>query len=321
MLQCENRNNTYLTPDSEAKVSYASYLECVLDIISRHATPTQMRKIKSDLQLTGNTFAEAKYLQAACESSVAASIAVAYGDTFEYEPKLNPPSDVDCSFSACGYKFNIEVKCPDYTKYHEHEAKDCYSIGVMGRLDGYFDAFESIKLLLGDEKAVEKQVHMDNKLKDYLLSCQKKFPVETSEKELNILLVCCDSAMDMQKWVHYLYGYKGLLTEGSFIDPNLYSNVDVVILTNLYHRHYSYWQKDKLSEHWSLGKSFNLIFKNRSLQRGKDHAIWCLVDIFPNYSREILDYPLQELEEVTRIPRFVQFVEEKNDEYLFQPRI
>ncbi|HDY7694891.1 hypothetical protein ABMX90_20550 [Vibrio vulnificus] len=320
-MQCENKNNTYLAPDSEAKVIYANYLDCVLDIISRYATPTQMRKIKSDLQLTGDSFSEAKYLQAACESSVAASIAVAYGDTFEYEPKLNPPSDVDCSFSAFGYKFNIEVKCPDYTKYHEHEAKDCYSIGAMGRLDGYFDAFESISYLLGSEKLVEKQEHMDNKLKDYLLSCQKKFPAETSENELNILLVCCDSAMDMQKWVHYLYGSKGLLTAGSFIDPNLYSNVDVVILTNLYHRHYSYWQKDKLSEHWSLGKSFNLIFKNRSLQRGKDRAIWCLVDIFPNYSKEISEYPLREFEEVTRVPRFVNFVEERNAEYLFQPRI
>ncbi|WP_217520084.1 hypothetical protein [Vibrio metschnikovii] len=321
MIQCENKKNIYLTPENEVKVSYANYLEYVLDIISRHATATQMRKIKSDLQLIGDSFVEAKYLQAACESSVAASIAVAYGDTFEYEPKLNPPSDVDCSFSAFGYKFNIEVKCPDYTKYHDHQAKDCYSIGAMGRLDNYFDAYESIKTLLGNEKPVEKQVHMDNKLKDYLLSCQKKFSDETSEQELNILLVCCDSAMDMQKWVHYLYGAKGLLTEDSFVEPNLYSNVDVVILTNLYHRHYSYWQKDKLSEHWSLGKSFNLIFKNRSIKRGKDRAIWCLVDIFPNYSKEISEYTLKESEEITRVPRFVKFVEEKNSEYLFQPRI
>lgn len=318
---CCNPNNLYLSGSSEIKNDYIAHARLILDIISRHATKTQLRKIKADLQLVGMHFDEAKYLQAACESSVAASIALAYPGTFKYEPKLNPPSDVDCSFSSGDYTFNIEVKCPNYKKYHEHASKDCYSIGAMGRLDDYPTSFYQIKSLRGWDKPVEQQVHMDNKLKDYLISCQKKFSGEALENELNLLLVCCDSAMEMQKWMHYMYGEKGLLSESSYIEPNLYSKVDAVILTNLYHKHYSYWEKDKLHDHWSAGKSFNLIFKNISVKRGKDDAIIHLLDVFPNFSRELSSYELSGLEEVTRIPRFVNSLIEKQEVYYFQPRI
>lgn len=321
MFSCINKENIYLLRDNDLKFNYFQIFQCVLDIIKYHATPTQFRKIESDLQLAGYRFNEAKYLQAACECSVAASIALAYENTFQYEPKLNHHSstNVDCCFSTSGYKFNIEVKCPDYTKYHELKNEDCYSVGYMGRLDNHLELFESVKCLFNDEKPVKKQLHMDNKLKDYLISCQKKFSSSTSEYELNILLVCCDSEMDMQKWIHYLYGNKGLLTVASFLNPELYSSVDVVIITNLYHKHYRYWEKDKLSNHWSLGNSFNLIFKNQSISRNKEDAISFLIDIFPNYSIEFSKFSLKEHEEVTRVPRFVKYLREKTDNYLFQP--
>ncbi|QFU23820.1 hypothetical protein FM038_017695 [Shewanella eurypsychrophilus] len=105
---CHNLENKYLNVTSDSQSDYRTYAKIVFDIISRHATPTQVRKLSSDLQLSGNTFDEQKYIQAACEASVAASIAVAYPETFKYEPKINPPADVDCSFEANGYRFNVE---------------------------------------------------------------------------------------------------------------------------------------------------------------------------------------------------------------------
>ncbi|MGF1733566.1 hypothetical protein [Photobacterium kasasachensis] len=302
----KNVNNTYLYGDDTATVVYRDTLEQCLKIIDNFATPTQIRKLKKDLQVEGDKFDEVKYLQAACETSVAATIASCFPNTFQYEPKLNPPADVDCSFSYNGFKYNIEVKCPDYSKAHSQEAREVFNIGAFGRLDGFKGmANDLVGLFESVGKPLEVQPHMDNKLKDYLLSANNKFPANTDERELNVLLVCCDTALDLQKWFSYMHCEKGLLTAESFHQPDDYSKVDVVVLTNLYHRHYSYKKKSKITDNWSLGNSFNLVFDNRSTLREKNEAILSLVNILPNYSREVFDYHVSEIERPLLIPLFV----------------
>ncbi|AUI85866.1 hypothetical protein BS333_05440 [Vibrio azureus] len=315
--------NPYLSGDDQVSKKYREMLYSCLDILDDYATPTQLRKLKKELQLGGSTFNEAKFLQAACETSVAASIASSFPQTFVYEPKLNPPSDVDCSFSYNGFKFNIEVKCPDFTKAHAQQERNTFNIGAFGRMPEFKDTAKMLSDLFESKgNAFEVQPHMDNKLKDYLLSAQKKFSSEVKSKELNVLLVCCDTAMDMQKWFHYMYGMQGLLTPESFYNPLEYERVDVVILTNLYHRHYSYKDKLKIEDHWSFGKAFNLIFKNRSLNKGKDEVIWALVDTIPNFSREIVDYlsSLQEIEKHFAIPMFVRSKLNADKQCYFEPK-
>lgn len=299
--------NHYLFGESSDE--YKKSLEECLEIISKYATKKQVNKLISDLQIQSSEFNEAQYLQAACETSVAASIAREFPEHFQYEPKLNPPNDIDCSFEIEGFKFNIEIKCPDYTKLHEQRGRDIFSIGAFGRMPEYTSTADDLKELFSKgDKSLEVQPHMDNKLKDYLLSAHKKFSTITTSSELNVLFVCCDDAMDMQKWFFYMFGMQGLLTPKSYWSVKQYSNVDAVILSNLYHRHHNYFSKKDIDAHWCLANSFNLIFKNRSVNKGKDAAICKLVDLIPNFSREIMEYECSEINQYFRIPAFVNEV-------------
>jgi hypothetical protein len=317
-----NSNNPYLYGDHPVITKYKATLDKCLSILEEYSTPTQIRKLKKDLQITGNRFEEAKFLQAACETAVSASIASAFPSTFEYEPKLNPPADVDCAFSCNGYRFNVEVKCPDYSKVHAQHERDVFSIGAFGRMHDYNGVVADLMgLFESGDKLLEVQPHMDNKLKDYLLSANKKFTENIDKKELNVLLVCCNDSLDMQKWFYYMFGVQGLFTPSSFHKPQDYSKVDAVVLTNLYHRHYSYQSKTKIEDHWSLGNSFNLIFKNRSMQNKKDEAILALVDILPNFSNEIFNFKVPKIEEPLLIPVFVNKELTLKERYYFEPKM
>lgn len=301
---------------------YKASLDKCLNILETYSTPTQLRELKKALQITGNNFDEARYLQAACETAVSASIACMFPDSFEYEPKLNAPSDVDCAFSSNGYKFNLEVKCPDYSKVHKQDEQNVFKIGAFGRMQDFIGlSGDLMGLFASADKSLELRPHMDNKLKDYLLSANKKFPENTNEKELNVLLVCCNDPLDMQKWYYYMFGEQGLFTPSSFHKPQDYSKVDAVVLTNLYHRHYSYQSKTKIEEHWSLERAFNLVFKNRSIQNKKDQAIWALVDLFPNFSKEISNFNVPQIETPLLIPIFVNKELTLRKRYYFEPNI
>ena len=187
-----NRDNTYLSGEDSVTDRYRATLNTFLKTLETYSTPTQLRRLRKELQITGNGFDEAKFLQAACETSVSGSIAIAFPNSFEYEPKISPPSDVDCAFKHNGFKFNIEVKCPDYSKVHAQKERDVFNIGAFGRMPDYQDlAIELMEMFGNTGKPLEVQPHMDNKLKDYLLSANKKFPQKSNENELNILLVCC----------------------------------------------------------------------------------------------------------------------------------
>src|SRR5690606_24620195 len=111
-------------------------------------------------------------------------------------------------------------------------------------------------------KPLVKAQRMDNKLKDYLLSANEKFSDNSSEEELNILVVCCPDLLSMQDWFFYMFGVGGLFTNDSYHSPLDYNNVDSVILTNMYHRHYDYQHKGKLKDHWDWRQSCNLILPN-----------------------------------------------------------
>ena len=298
--------NPYIKKDSPESEIYVDSLAKCLEEISKYATPKQIRQLKRDLQLDSGSFDEAKYIQAACETSVAASIAYSYPDSFQYEPKLNPPTNFDCAFEAGGFKFNLEVKCPDYSMAVAQRSRDCFSIGAFGRMDDFPSLTSSLhEIFASGDKPLEVQQHMDNKLKDFLLSTHKKSSPAAGENELNVLVVCCDDPMDMQKWFYYMFGEQGLLTPKSFEPPKNYARVDTVILTNLYHRHFSYKAKKVIRNHWDWSESFNLIFKNRSLPNIKDDAIWKLVDILPNYSLEILNYDFEDIDKCFAIPAYV----------------
>ena len=324
-IEVTNTENKYLFGNKNE--SYFKTLSDILDSLEPFLSTKQRKSLYKDLQLSGNKFDEAKYLQAACETSIASYLSENYSDGFIYEPKVNPPKDVDCGFTLDGKTYNIEVKCPDYSKKNKIDGTNAFKIGAFGRLVDFEEIVTSMQEVFDPEtnSAVEPgkplitQQHMDNKLKDYLLSAHSKFNDSAGPNELNVLAVCCSDWMDMQKWFFYMYGHQGLFMNDSFHPNDEYKNVDVVILTNLYHRHHEYWNKDKIKDHWDFSKSFNLIFSNPFRKQDKAEIIWSLVEEIPNHSKELMSFKVTNGLDEMRIPHFV--VEELIDKglYYFQP--
>jgi hypothetical protein len=220
------------------------------------------------LMLEKDAVNQGQYIQAACELTVCswfAHIASCTGERFEYEFVVEPPKDVDCAIWHKGCQFNIEVKCADYETQRRIVTDSDYVVHGLGRLDDYSPLVANLKGIFGassEPSALSAAHHMDCKMKDYLIGAHEKFGHNLSPNELNVLFVCVDDQMDMTKWIGYLRGAQGLFTKDSFEPQENYSNVDVVVLTNLYHRHANVEAKDKISAHWDLNKAFNFALAN-----------------------------------------------------------
>ncbi len=220
------------------------------------------------LMLENSAVDQGKYVQSACELTVCAwfaHMASQKNEEFVYEFTIAPLKDVDCIIRHNGYQFNVEVKCANYQKQQDIVAKSELVVHGLGRLDDYGPFVERLRgsLSIPSKPSVLGAAHhMDCKMKDYLLSAQAKFGCNTQPNNLNILFVCVDDQMDMLKWISYLTGPGGLFTDDSFEPTNNYGNVDMVVLTNLYHRHANLERKDKISDHWNLGQAFNFAVIN-----------------------------------------------------------
>jgi hypothetical protein len=320
--------NPYLNGVTEIEKNYKDELNISITKLLPHLSSRQQKELlEKKLQINSDDFKESQYLQAACEITICSYLAEKFSETFEYEPKLNPPKDVDCSFSEGGTQYNIEIKCADYAENNAINESPSFRIGFFGRMpniEGVIrdlnQAFEHTK----DSKPLVKQQHMDNKLKSFLESAHSKFSPEPKQDQLNILAVCCDTAIDMQKWYSYLFGNEGLFTKTSYADVETYKLVDVVYFTNIYHRHYSYPSKSKISAHWSLDNSFNFIVSNPFRHFEKEYLINRLVNLLPNYSTELTNFTIPgEAEDFIKqnmlIPHFVGDELQARGIYTFQP--
>ena len=324
-IEVTNKENKYLF-GKENSPYHKGFMDALSSLDSA-LTNKQKRSLYNALQFSGKKFDEVRYLQAVGETVIASYLSSHFPETFVYEPKLNSPKDVDCGFSKNGKTYNIEVKCPDFSIANNIDTANAFKISSFGRLVNYNEIVGKIQEAFNPKmnpavepnKPLIKQQHMDNKLKDYLLSAHSKFKDTTDHDELNVLAICGAHWMDIQKWVFYMYGFQGLFTKDSFHPIDEYKNIDVVLLTNLYHRHHEYWNKDKIEHHWDFSKSFNLIFSNPLRQQNKDEIIWSFVDSIPNHSRQLMNFKVTNGLDAMRIPHFV--VEEliAKGLYYFQP--
>lgn len=164
-----------------------------------------------------------------------------------------------------GTQFNIEVKCADYQKQKGIVADSELVVHGLGRLDNYVETVQRLQGqvgVTGDRPFISPAHHMDQKMKDYLLSAQGKFGANVEPSVLNVLVVCVDDQMDMTKWIGYMQGPQGLFTESSFEPAKNFDNVDMVVLSNLYHRHSDLANKTKIKDHWNFSKAFNFAIIN-----------------------------------------------------------
>lgn len=215
------------------------------------------------LGLKSDNVVEQAYIQAAVELTVCTHFAKFFPEGFVYEEQVNPPKDVDCSFRVEDLKFNVEVKCADFSKKHAADESEGFKIGSLGRLADYDTMVSDLEELFSTGgHMLSRQRHMDNNLKSFLVSAHEKFAPSTPDNELNVLVIGCDDAMDMQKWHSYLYGSQGLFTLESYADASTYARVDLVVLTNLYHRHKDPNQKPMVHGHWRLIEAFCILCEN-----------------------------------------------------------
>lgn len=248
---------------------YRDGIELMLEILFRFLDKKERDDVLyNKLMLEKPDADESKYIQAACELTICAwfaYVAIKIHEKFEYEFMVNSPKDVDCAIWDKGNQFNIEVKCASYKKQNDIVATSDLVIHGLGRLSDYNSAvskLQNVFATLPEPTLLVAAHHMDCKMKDYLIGAQEKFGKSIVSNHLNILFVCVDDQMDMTKWISYLNGPEGLFTEESFEPRESYGNVDMVVFTNLYHRHHRVEGKSNISEYWDATKAFNFAIKN-----------------------------------------------------------
>lgn len=178
-----------------------------------------------------------QYLQFSSEVTIVDYIIRNYNE-FRNEPKYNGDKNPECSFKYKGRIVNIEVKCPDFTKRIKQESSEGIKTIAAERFlnkDDYVQTQKFIESNIADRHHIQTIDRMDNKLKDYLISAHKKFPV-SDLTNFNILVIALDIIKDMDEWYSYLFGETGVFTNRTFIKDD-YSNVDAVLLTNVQHGH------------------------------------------------------------------------------------
>ena len=284
----------YLRKVSGSYDQYISELSIVIKKLSKEITKRKFDDLLNNkLQLSMTRFNESQYIQTACELTAMHEFISADGMGFFYEKKVTNPKDVDFSLVKEGVVLNVEVKCPSIIN---EEIKDNeVTTSLMTRVpNNELILSELSRRLKPSKKLIKNKKMKDNNLKDFLVSAQEKV-IGAPEKDINVLIVCCDSALDMQAWREYLFGSSGLFTDNSFVPHEKFSRVDYVLLTNIYNRHYEYYNTPVLCDHWKLSSSFCLLYPNKFSSRNKK-IMDCKSDfefissIFNNESEDFEEY-------------------------------
>lgn len=279
--------------------SYDSYIDGLSDVLDKLRKQISQSKfdelVEKKLQVGLQNFDEPQYVQAACELTVMSEFVGRDDIEFRYENKVTPPKDVDFTLVIDEFNYNVEVKCPVYNSENIHDDK--VSLIFTNRTPSPRIRDEILKNIRSKLEKHGKEVgegkNHDNKLKDFLESTHEK--VKSSPlSDVNILVVCCDNALDMQVWRGYLFGYSGFFTKDSFIDHSKFNRVDYVLLTNIYNRHKNFHEDSVISNHWKLSSSFNLLYPNRYSLRNVDvngpSDLDKMNKIFPNHNRKFEVY-------------------------------
>jgi len=304
----------YLKIAEKANLPYYRDFVKVFEGFFNQLSSREQKMLEEKLQLTGKKFNEGKFVQIACETVVCGHFANLYPKDFQYEHRssITHKRDVDCHFTDGKYTYNVEVKCPGIETYSE-KANEMPKIELKGRFDekgrnlvnfiehALHDTLE--KEEVGWNYSVQKR--LDNTLKTFLQDAHNKFPIVELTDQLNVLVVCCDNEYDMSRWYDYLYQSQGLFTDDSFADPKTYDRVDLLVLTNLFNRHYSFSEKIIDTNSWALNDAFNLAFINPDkVSSYKMSIVKKFLQTFSHYTL-YFDHYREELAEVDISPASV----------------
>lgn len=323
-----NSSHQYLFGIRGESNEYISAAKIAIETLAPFLTRQQLKKLKSDFQFYTSSFDEEKYLQAACETVVTASLAAMFPAGYCYEPKVNGVNNenCECSFVIDGCQFNVEVKCINFKEQKSIDAAGQLKISNPDNSVESRNKVAEIVDILGAD-FVRVNDYMGYKLRDYLVSSNGKFGDRLCLETLNVLVVCAGGTQNIQDLSGYLFGKSGLFTEGSFHPVHEYKNVDVLVISNLYHRHCEYWEHIHLTGLWSLEKAFNLCIPVPWVNQGKRHTFEIFIDNFPNLNNEYEEFCMRYDGGITRliaphifpINRFVSDVLLPEGRFYFEP--
>lgn len=232
----------------------------------------------------------AQYIQFASEITIVDYV-IRHYDGFKNEPKYNEKKNPECSFEYAGRTINIEVKSPDLFKRIAQENSESIKLFAAERFPNkasYIQAQKIIESNIRDGQNTQNMERLDNKLKDYLISAHKKFPISNS-RNFNILVVAVDIIQDMDEWYSYLFGDNGAFTNKTYIADD-YSNVDAVLLTNVQHGHMA----DDVNldiNCWELENYISLLFldpRKENCNELGDYYKNSALDLFGKLTRDFL---------------------------------
>lgn len=223
--------------------------------------------------------------------------------TFETDQRLctNNNSDIDIQIVKGRYRFNIEVKTPNQIKevdkstlkitipFRSFERKELQEkemkkltdeiiLSVISNSKGKYTAYTYAKI-------------NDNKVIEYLRSCQTKFTYEPDS--INVMALSVPS-QQMDNYWGYLYNpFTGIFTDqfpGKFFDKNGievkhsdFDKVDVIYLTNIVEGHIRHLED---FDSWKLENYCSIFcinpFSQRTMKRSDIEVYEKLLDILPN---------------------------------------
>jgi hypothetical protein len=242
----------------EAPDSYVSgFIAAAQNVYSAGRIETVLQEkffIPNDAQFDLDT-----YLHYAAELSVQNHLRRSTGaENFEIDRQVNPPKDVDAYYEIRGTHVSLEVKCAN----EQMPSPQSLVVKTVGRVLDHRKTFDKLKSGIENPRSghtLELAKNKDNTMRDFLVNAQTKFSPDSGFDDLNVLLVACGYAGNVQDWWQYLYGSEELFTAESFHPPSEYRLVDVVLLSNL-----KYLHTDARQFHdWTLQNAFLLPCLNR----------------------------------------------------------
>lgn len=345
LISTSNNDNCLVVAKNKNHNYYQDFLNAAKIIQNFSSKKEFERWCKHKMLLSKKPFNHQPFIRSAVEASVVAFFGSKFPKDFGMEKKVNLENnkmDVDCQFISSKYTFNVEVKCSDYTIKEHIDNQDGVKFDTVGEIpDGdetIAKLYEMINEGLISQGKEPMQMHKAKSMKksfvDHLKGSNLKFNPNSNEYEINILLLGCDDASDIQQWKHHLWSHGGLFTkEYEGMMSREYENIDAVVLTNLYHRHKYYDNIEGNS--WTLEDSFNIILPNVHA-KNKSNIVKCkgllyFYNTFPHFSYELSKYSpevstgsdpddlIPDVKDAIQINNFIKSeLEEKQGKYYFK---
>ncbi|GHS89016.1 hypothetical protein AGMMS49957_11510 [Synergistales bacterium] len=270
---------------------YSDFLRLIDVIISEKITKKMRAQIFNKLLLSSNKpFDLSKYLQGVSEIVICH-----YFNTQNYvtelEKKVNLFSnnkDVDLSVLYNNIWFNFEVKCPELQTVENSDLiinqgfrtadKDAFRTKVtpviesIANANGCFSNFQTAKI-------------NDNKVCDYLKSCQEKFDYGSS---INILVLSIPISEFTDYWNYLCNPWSGILYPDAsqrIIAPKELDKTDVVWITTFVDKHIVIKENHNA---WSISDALNILNLNPFSKKiseddsDSEKGLKALLDIIPN---------------------------------------